>query len=69
MCDSEFENIDYFKVVLRDETIFELDHPWKDWEIILMCKYIIQYSLVLCLNDGKVSFFILVQYSVTGGSH
>jgi hypothetical protein len=27
MCDSEFENINCFEAVLRDETIFELDHP------------------------------------------
>jgi hypothetical protein len=27
MCDSEFENINSFEAVLRDETIFELDHP------------------------------------------
>jgi hypothetical protein len=26
MWDSEFENINYFEAVLRDETIFELDH-------------------------------------------
>jgi hypothetical protein len=47
------------KQILRDETIFELDHPWKDWEIILMCKYIIQYSLALCLKDGIVSFLYM----------
>jgi len=27
MYDSEFENINSFEAVLRDETIFELDHP------------------------------------------
>jgi hypothetical protein len=42
MCNSEFENIKYFEAVLRDKTIFELDHPWKDWEIIL-----IYYSVLL----------------------